>query len=636
MKGGVTSGVVYPRAVAQLAREFRFKNIGGTSAGAIAASVTAAAELGRRRDPGGTSFDEVHGLPDWLKEDERVFRLFQPQPSTAPLFAIVAAATDAKRSGWFPVWRAALGGFWRWAVLGCVPGVLALLGAVGLAGSPLAALAPRGVAALVIVAALVSALLTLVAVPLAALAAGIALLAVRAVPDNFYGLCTGYLTRAADERGVPPLTTWLSILLDRIAGIGSASSPLTFGDLWGLDRAQRDAQGAARRAWEEAAAAREREAELREVNLELMTTCLSQGRPYSFPFEARTFYFRREEMAAFFPPGIVDWMVAHPRPTTSRDAEADEDARAAGCYPLPRPADLPVVVAARMSLSVPPLMSAVPLWAFDRSRTVGPGRPARPERCWFTDGGVTSNFPLHFFDSPLPRWPTFAINLKAAHPDHPVLTAKPAHRHRELRNVYMPSDNTGGRLESWRRWDGLLGFFAAIVHTMQNWQDNAQLGQPGFRDRIAHVSLAESEGGFNLRMPPDVIEALGTRGEFAGAMLKQRFTAPRDDPKTVLTWANHRWARYRAALAALDRYLQALRRGYEHPADPPYTWLVGRPADERPTSFLWENREQRDFAVAATDALVAEAARWADAPASFDDDENVPKPPNRLRAVPRL
>jgi len=36
MKGGVTSGVVYPIAVQKLATEYWFKNIGGTSAGVAA------------------------------------------------------------------------------------------------------------------------------------------------------------------------------------------------------------------------------------------------------------------------------------------------------------------------------------------------------------------------------------------------------------------------------------------------------------------------------------------------------------------------------------------------------------------------------------------------------------------------
>jgi predicted acylesterase/phospholipase RssA len=47
MKGGITSGVVYPLALASLAKEYRFVNIGGTSAGAIAAAAAAAAEYGR-------------------------------------------------------------------------------------------------------------------------------------------------------------------------------------------------------------------------------------------------------------------------------------------------------------------------------------------------------------------------------------------------------------------------------------------------------------------------------------------------------------------------------------------------------------------------------------------------------------
>ena len=36
MKGGVTSGVVYPGAVCELAKHYQFKSIGGASSGAIA------------------------------------------------------------------------------------------------------------------------------------------------------------------------------------------------------------------------------------------------------------------------------------------------------------------------------------------------------------------------------------------------------------------------------------------------------------------------------------------------------------------------------------------------------------------------------------------------------------------------
>jgi hypothetical protein len=50
MKGGITSGVVYPSAIARLAGQYRLRNIGGASAGAIAAGAAAAAEYRRQTD----------------------------------------------------------------------------------------------------------------------------------------------------------------------------------------------------------------------------------------------------------------------------------------------------------------------------------------------------------------------------------------------------------------------------------------------------------------------------------------------------------------------------------------------------------------------------------------------------------
>ena len=48
LKGGITSGVVYPLALVSLSKKYRFSSIGGTSAGAIAAAAAAAAEYGRQ------------------------------------------------------------------------------------------------------------------------------------------------------------------------------------------------------------------------------------------------------------------------------------------------------------------------------------------------------------------------------------------------------------------------------------------------------------------------------------------------------------------------------------------------------------------------------------------------------------
>ena len=71
MKGGITSGVVYPHALCELARTYRFVNVGGTSAGAIAAAAAAAAEHGR--EAGG--FAKLAELPAWVGAGDNLFRL---------------------------------------------------------------------------------------------------------------------------------------------------------------------------------------------------------------------------------------------------------------------------------------------------------------------------------------------------------------------------------------------------------------------------------------------------------------------------------------------------------------------------------------------------------------------------------
>ena len=88
MKGGITSGVVYPAAVVELSKTYSFKNIGGTSAGAIAAAVTAAAEYGRQHGRGG--FDEVASLPHALGNSTEFV--------TLTTVLIVSAATRNRNS----------------------------------------------------------------------------------------------------------------------------------------------------------------------------------------------------------------------------------------------------------------------------------------------------------------------------------------------------------------------------------------------------------------------------------------------------------------------------------------------------------------------------------------------------------
>src|SRR3954449_2147706 len=82
MKGGITSGVVYPKAAPELARRYRFRKIGGTSAGAIAAAVVAAAEYNRA----GGGFKAVEDLPGKLGEEGFMLELFRSDEETRPVF----------------------------------------------------------------------------------------------------------------------------------------------------------------------------------------------------------------------------------------------------------------------------------------------------------------------------------------------------------------------------------------------------------------------------------------------------------------------------------------------------------------------------------------------------------------------
>jgi hypothetical protein len=318
-----------------------------------------------------------------------------------------------------------------------------------------------------------------------------------------------------------------------------------------------------------------------------------------------------------------------------------------------------VVLGARLSLSFPLLLSAVPLWAIDWSRarnqeamkvwrdwrrdnptsSIGePGAPAdRPqaEICWFSDGGISSNFPIHFFDGPLPRRPTFAINLRGFHPDFPQSAD-------ESENVYLPATSGGGLLEWWYRYpDDDLGklkaFGESIVRTMQNRVDEAQMRVPGYRDRVVHVSTSKLEGGMNLNMPAPVVGALTARGKAAARLLVARFARPPRHPGD-LSWDSHRWTRYRSAMAAIASLLGQVKEVYEAEPEPASdrTWeeLVVRERYEPPLAYPFRREAQRLLAERFT-AAVIHAADVADAARPEDLGEGAPRPEPEARIVRR-
>jgi hypothetical protein len=257
----------------------------------------------------------------------------------------------------------------------------------------------------------------------------------------------------------------------------------------------------------------------------------------------------------------------------------------------------------------------------------GKAKP-RARVCWFSDGGVSSNFPVHFFDASLPRHPTFAINLRPFHPEHPKSPD-------ERENVWMVTSHQVVP-DWWYAPDASLpSFLYGLVRTMQNRVDELQMRMPGHRDRVVHVSMTDEEGGLNLTMPPEVIEALTERGKYAGELLVERFTQPPANPD-ALSWDDHRWVRYRSFLGALATMLRQFARGYGYSdaTQPSYRALLRRGSKAYPNSYR-VTRAQRELAERLSDELAAMALGMpADAPEELLE-RDAPRPLPAMRLVPQ-
>ena len=374
------------------------------------------------------------------------------------------------------------------------------------------------------------------------------------------------------------LVPWLSRSMSRLAGLPEGEV-LRFGHLW-LDTAYAPPTGgpAEGSAPSEPALLRlaAADAKARVVNLELMTTELVHGVPYRWPLRENDqsqlvdggrvprLYFRRADLltrdAEMFPKEVVDAMCTGGTAVpVAFDIETGREIT--DLHPLPAPWDLPVIFATRMSMALPALLQAVPLYRVvsdqrpesaeephpirddfgARIRTKDGGDVDYPagggkvwvEELWFSDGGITSNFPIHLFDAPMPLWPTVGINL-GSHPN--------GHQHQD---VWLPSDSQARTSPPEPQRGSMFGFIAAIVSTARGWADTSQTFMPAFRGRIAWVRQRSEEGGTNLFMPRATIASLALRGAVAGARLARRFS---DEAQ----WQRHQWLRMRVAMGNLS------------------------------------------------------------------------------------
>jgi predicted acylesterase/phospholipase RssA len=617
MKGGITSGVIYPRAVCELAKTYRLRSVGGSSAGAIAATGAAAAEFGRAT--GG--FEQLEKLPRDITEPSSaggsvLFRLFQPTEETYPLYrAFTAGMGKSKRTE--SILLALLTGFWLWALAGALPGLLVIV---------LCALGSGPARWVGMLAGLVLALLGLFA--------GIAVGAVKmlaGVSGTGYGLCTGM--PGAGPKGADALTPWLHKRFQSMAG-RPGGKVLTFGDL--------AAKG---------------------IELRTMTTNLNRREPMAMPWTNQEYFFEPAEMRELFPDDVVDWMVSKPpeagpdgNALSSRDIRQRDllRAQAGSKRPWPAPADVPVVVATRMSLSFPILITAVRLYAVNYSLTANrdarqaadawltanPDRPAAEgaaevlprsfEPNWFSDGGICANLPVHFFDSPLPTRPTFAVDLAGFPPDR---TKSP----NESENCYLPIPNQAGLLRPWVTLStsglgALKSFVSQIVDTARGWVDAGQLVMPGYRDRVVTIYHDNAEGGINLAMPEPIVTSLANRGQAAAELLVEKFVGTPEGHEEGWGWNNQRWIRFRTATAGLNAWLTKFETNYGADAHgaPAYASLAGANADGPLPSYRFTSVSNRNAANDFTARLLDPATAGSTDALS----DKAPRPRPQMRLVP--
>lgn len=578
MKGGITSGVAYPAAVGVLSEDYRFRGIGGASAGAIAAAVTAAAEYARQH--GGDGFGRLAKVRDELQEPGLLPRLFTPSRQARPLLELFQAV-QAKKSGVRKALRFL--GFVGSRLLLSIA-VFVLVVAVLLALLVRAAdgtVSALGVDGWAIVAAFGIAAFMLA---LTMLALWWLFRLMRHLPKAQYGMCSG-LAPAGQE---PALTEWLHARIQRIAGL-DVDRPLTFDD---LDSAAQDSPG---------------------VQLRMMTTDLTVARPLRFPLPQDAGYlYEPATWAQLFPGELMSYLDGLDETCSPRVATAD----GRQLRELPS-GKLPVLVATRMSLSFPILLAAVPVWMRDRAGT--------PVEHWISDGGISSNFPVHFFDSWVPRRPTFGLNLVPVsradeRPDRAEKRCDPAAAVYRYDNAQTPPLRRAPITS-------VPKFAGQILDTMQNWTDTAQAELPGFRDRIVHIELEDDEGGMNIAMPKETIKCVDAKGVEAGRSLRD------------FDFDRHWLARFSGAMRQLQRNLRGDDEAPRIPGlaaaftDEREAWLRTRAAmaaNGLPVDAAW--------CAAAADAtrhLLDDAEAWLDtSPATSFTSSGQHHPPGVLRLTP--
>lgn len=584
LEGGVTSAVIYATLLARLSRHYTFRQLGGASSGAVAATAAAAAEYTRQFAPAANptrAFSLLSHFPNLLaeaknKRDTTLFRLFQPQKKGLASFRVAMAALDRKGGGGLLVACARIllalaVHFWPLALFLSLP----LAGIPYIVVSWFEGLGARWWSLIGVgVAATVTSALAVILV-LVAWGFMVTLCALR---RNHWGLCSGM----TEHRFAPDqaLTPTLHAFFQSLAGRKEDDPPLTFGDLWwGIQPSDppKDAQLGTRR-----------------IDLQIITSSVCLARPMRLPGEPgsnplQAYFYDPDEWDDLFPPDVMRHLYTHRRMA--------ELPRQTGkpLLALPEPHHWPVLMAARLSLSFPLLLSAVPMYIAVPRREVlraaqpGDTLPFEARKIYFSDGGITSNCPVHLFDAPLPGYPTFGINLYDRPRGKGVKVSRSDTHDPELDAALTPDAAD---------WRSPIPFLLAILSTTLGWRDSLQRSLPGYRERMVHIGVPPEAGGLNLAMKPATILRLGTLGKLAARHLRRDFSTPRR-PGEYNAWERHRWTRTRSTLTALHTYLRAFDNRLAA-GEPDYGRLI---RTARPERHPFDSETARQQAIDLADGV---------------------------------
>ena len=498
MKGGTTSGTLYPSAVREIMKRYRLVNIGGTSAGAIAAAAAAAAEKGREFG----SDQKLAEIADELKD--RLLSFFQPRKEAKFLFDIGLAwlkfneqnqerAKNDKLGKLVFVSR--LTALWakQYAKSFSIMVLLVFMSGLSVGW---AFIEPQPRFFWMAIAVILGSVLYGVFWTLLSVLRTYQLANNQLSAKSGFGMCPGANQESSEAEA---FADWFSGRLNDLAGI--SGRPLTFGDLG------------------------------KDINLVVVSTSLADGAPVSLPFTKSVsdqYLFRAKDWKGKIPNDVLDWMVKR----SAKVSFPGEDGVDIEFCQFPASDNLPVIVAVRMSLSFPLLFTTTKLY---RKRE----GDVAPQEVVFTDGGVTSNFPIHFFDNVWPLRPTFGITL-----DRIELDDAEGIEPRFL--IDLDKEQTPRKLES------LMDFVAALLSAMTDWADNQQANLLTARQRIVQIPLGKLEGGLNLTMPKCRINSLVKRGAKAGKVFAS------------FDFEQHRWTRYVSSVVSLAKSQATMKQVWEN------------------------------------------------------------------------